>query len=119
MKDVSAAKREPLFVQKLQLCTGVYHFEDPTDDQRGKDEKRQALMELLDFINTTAGEKMLTEPMYSSIMQMVSANVCRALPPQTDDFDPEEDEPVLEPAWPHLQLVYEFFLRFVVSTEVN
>jgi hypothetical protein len=27
------------------------------------------------------------------------------------EFDPEEDEPTLEAAWPHLQLVYEFFLR--------
>jgi serine/threonine-protein phosphatase 2A regulatory subunit B' len=26
---------------------------------------------------------------------------------------------VLEPSWPHLQVVYEFFLRFVVSSEVN
>lgn len=32
-------------------------------------------------------------------------------------FDPEEDEPMLEPAWPHLQVVYEFFLRFVESSE--
>jgi serine/threonine-protein phosphatase 2A regulatory subunit B' len=38
---------------------------------------------------------------------------------QTEDFDPEEDEPVLEPSWPHLQVVYEFLLRFVVSSEVN
>ena len=27
----------------------------------------------------------------------------------------QEDEPILEPAWPHLHIVYEFFLRFVVS----
>ena len=26
---------------------------------------------------------------------------------------------MLEPAWPHLQVVYEFFLRFIVSSEVN
>lgn len=43
----------------------------------------------------------------------------RALAQQTDDFDPEEDEPVMEVAWPHLQVVYEFFLRFIVSAEVN
>ncbi|CAN0450628.1 unnamed protein product, partial [Hapterophycus canaliculatus] len=47
---------------------------------------------------------MLTESLYPCIMQMVSANVCRALPPATDDFDPEEDEPVLELSWPHLQV---------------
>ena len=47
---------------------------------------------------------MLTESLYPCIMKMVSANVCRALPPPTDDFDPEEDEPVLESSWPHLQV---------------
>lgn len=47
---------------------------------------------------------MLTESLYPCIMKMVSANVCRALPPATDDFDPEEDEPVLELSWPHLQV---------------
>lgn len=52
-------------------------------------------------------------------MTCVSVNICRALPPQTEDFDPEEDDPVLEPSWPHLQVVYEFFLRFIVSSEVS
>jgi serine/threonine-protein phosphatase 2A regulatory subunit B' len=52
-------------------------------------------------------------------MDCVRKNICRPLPPRTEGFDPEEDEPVLEPSWPHLQVVYEFFLRFVVSAEVN
>ena len=34
-------------------------------------------------------------------------------------YDPEDDEPTLEGAWPHLQIVYEFFLRFVVSNDVD
>jgi len=34
-------------------------------------------------------------------------------------FDPEEDEPVMEAAWPHLQVVYEFFLRFIESQDLN
>lgn len=47
----------------------------------------------------------------------MSANIFRPLPARSKDtpFDPEEDEPILEPAWPHLHIVYEFFLRFVVS----
>ncbi len=52
-------------------------------------------------------------------MTMVTANVCCALPPTTDDFDPKESESVLKPAWPHLQVVYKFLIRFIVSTEVN
>lgn len=39
--------------------------------------------------------------------------------PTGDAYDPEEDEPVLELAWPHLQIVYEFFLRFVESPDFN
>ena len=48
-------------------------------------------------------------------------NAFRALPPSTnpsgEQFDPEEDEPTLEPSWPHLQIVYEFFLRFLESQD--
>lgn len=46
-----------------------------------------------------------------------AVNLFRTLPPSSNpngaEFDPEEDEPTLEAAWPHLQLVYEFFLRWV------
>lgn len=52
-----------------------------------------------------------------------ASNLFRSIPPQVnptgDAFDPEEDEPVLELAWPHLQIVYEFFLRFVESPDFN
>ena len=52
---------------------------------------------------------------------MFSINLFRTLPPSTNpngaEFDPEEDEPTLEAAWPHLQLVYEFFLRCLESQD--
>lgn len=42
----------------------------------------------------------------------------RTLPPsENPDFDPEEDDPTLEAAWPHLQHVYEFVLRFFESPD--
>ncbi|KAG8126590.1 hypothetical protein E2320_021661, partial [Naja naja] len=48
----------------------------------------------------------------------VSCNIFRTLPPSdSNEFDPEEDEPTLEASWPHLQLVYEFFIRFLESQE--
>ena len=119
LRDAPPNKREELFKLKLQLCGVIFSFDDPTSDKRGKDMKRQTLLELVDYVNTPAGQKIFTESVMSDLMAMVSANVCRALPPATDDFDPEEDEPVLEPAWPHLQVAYEFFLRFIVSSEVN
>lgn len=46
-------------------------------------------------------------------------NVFRTLPPSSNpngfEYDPEEDEPSLEASWPHLQLVYELFLRWLES----
>ena len=50
-------------------------------------------------------------------------NLFRSIPPPVnpsgDIYDPEEDEPILELAWPHLQVVYEFFLRFIESQDFN
>jgi len=119
LRDTPPNKREEIFVKKLQLCSFIFQFDDPTSDKRGKDIKRQTLLELVDYVNTPSGQKIFTEGVMSDLMTMVCSNICRALPPATDDFDPEEDEPVLEPTWPHLQVTYEFFLRFVVSSEVN
>lgn len=48
-------------------------------------------------------------------------NLFRTLPPSTRangaEFDPEEDEPILELTWPHLHFVYELFLRFLESPD--
>ena len=48
-----------------------------------------------------------TEAVFEDIVHMLAANLFRALPPSshdTDNYDPEEEEPTLEPAWPHLQV---------------
>ena len=50
-----------------------------------------------------------------------ACNVFRTLAPPSNpvgaEYDPEEDEPALDAAWPHLQLVYEVFLRFLESPD--
>ena len=53
---------------------------------------------------------------------MVSANLFRILPPlgsasSADETGAEDEEPILEATWPHTQIVYEFFLRFLESLE--
>jgi serine/threonine-protein phosphatase 2A regulatory subunit B' len=39
---------------------------------------------------------------------MLNANLFRALPPSKggdqENYDPDEEEPSLEPTWPHLQV---------------
>ena len=56
-------------------------------------------------------------------MHTLGSNLFRTLPPPSNpsgaEFDPEEDEPSLEAAWPHLQIVYELFLRFIESPDFS
>jgi hypothetical protein len=59
----------------------------------------------LDYANSGQGK--FTEAVSEDIVFMLAQNLFRTLPPSrshdADNFDPEEEEPLLEPAWPHLQ----------------
>ncbi|GCC33479.1 serine/threonine-protein phosphatase 2A 56 kDa regulatory subunit epsilon isoform [Chiloscyllium punctatum] len=116
MKDVSTTEKALLFQKKLHQCCVVFDFMDSLSDLKMKEYKRSTLSELVDYV--AVGRGILTEQTYPEVVKMVSFNIFRTLPPsESSEFDPEEDEPVLEAAWPHLQLVYEFFIRFLESQE--
>jgi serine/threonine-protein phosphatase 2A regulatory subunit B' len=120
LKDASVANREELFIQKLRQCCVIFDFNlDPLSDLKYKEVKRAAITELVEFMTSQRG--VITELIYPEAVAMFSQNAFRALPPSTNpsgaEFDPEEDEPTLESSWPHLQLVYEFFLRFLESQD--
>ncbi|XP_017793665.1 PREDICTED: serine/threonine-protein phosphatase 2A 56 kDa regulatory subunit epsilon isoform [Habropoda laboriosa] len=116
LKDVTPSEQEELFTRKLRQCCMTFDFMDPMADLKGKEIKRSTLNELVEYIST--GRGVLTEHVYPEIIKMISANLFRTLPPsENPDFDPEEDDPTLEASWPHLQLVYEFFLRFLESSD--
>lgn len=119
LKEVPVSERQALFQQKLRGCSIVYSFQNENDhrDDFAKQVKRQTLLELVDYVSSSKGA--FNEAVLSDLVNMVSANLFRALPPKDPMSDPEEDEPLLEPSWPHLQVVYEFLLRFAVSNEVN
>ncbi|XP_064621294.1 serine/threonine-protein phosphatase 2A 56 kDa regulatory subunit epsilon isoform-like isoform X2 [Lineus longissimus] len=120
LKDTAPAEQQELFIRKLQQCCVVFDFMDPVSDLKSKEIKRACLNELVDYITATKG--VLQEPLYPEIVKLIACNIFRTLPPSDNpDFDPEEDDPTLEAAWPHLQvsnkIVYEFFLRFLESLE--
>jgi serine/threonine-protein phosphatase 2A regulatory subunit B' len=163
-RDAAPAGRQDLFLKKLRLCTFTFDFTDPNADVREKEMKREALMDLVDYVNSGSGK--FTEavrfrriagtarrgahslPLFSllraapvphartrlcftpppqaspEIAAMLSANLLRALPPtrhplSQESYDLDEEEPNLEPAWPHLQVAYEFLLRYVVSSDTD
>lgn len=119
---------------------------DPVSDLKGKEIKRAALNDLSTYITHGRGvltEAVYPEIIRMVCIHLahlpwntkknhipirlanacfpsvqISLNLFRTLPPsENPDFDPEEDDPTLEASWPHLQLVYEVFLRFLESQD--
>src|SRR3984885_6102794 len=119
--EVPPNRRQDLFMQKIDQCNIIFDFNDASGDMKSKEIKRLALHELLDYVANN--RQVITEAMYPRVVDMFSKNLFRPIPPpmnpQGEAFDPEEDEPVLEVAWPHIQVVYEFFLRFIESQDFN
>ncbi|KAK7043605.1 Hsp70 chaperone [Paramarasmius palmivorus] len=119
--ETPPAERPQLFLKKLHQCRVLFDFNDASSELKGKQIKAQTLHEMLEYITTQRG--VITDNVYPEVVNMFATNLFRSIPPPVnptgDAFDPEEDEPVLELAWPHLQIVYEFFLRFVESPDFN
>ncbi|KAJ6802532.1 serine/threonine protein phosphatase 2A 57 kDa regulatory subunit B' iota isoform [Iris pallida] len=120
-KDVSVQERPNLFISKLNLCSVVYDFSDPNKNSAEKDVKRQTLINLIEFISSDASR--FTEPMISASCKMLAANLFRVFPPNyrssSGGGETEEEEPTFDPAWSHLQLVYDFLLKFVASSSLD
>eukprot|EP01083_Nonionella_stella_P192214 710724_1 len=103
------------FIKKLKLCCVIFDF-TVTDVQyvKAKEMKTTYLSELVESIH------LLSMDGVPVIFEMIGTNLFRSLPPPVyEDFDPEEDEPNFDPSWPHLQFVYEFFHRFVMTADVK
>lgn len=119
--DVPVTERGDLFLKKVEQCKIIFDFNDPASDIEAKEIKQYTLGELLEFVSTNHFS--ITESMYSSVVDMFAKNLFRPIPPPVnpvgDIFDPDEDEPINEVAWPHMSLVYEFFLRFIESADFN
>jgi len=119
LRDEIAADRPELFRQKLQACCIIYDF-TVESNLKSKESKRQTLLEMVEFVNSSRAA--FQDSLIPEIVKMVGCNIFRALPLKDRSFvclGDDEEEPMLEKAWPHLQIVYEFFLRFVVSNEID
>ncbi|KAJ7970463.1 Serine/threonine protein phosphatase 2A regulatory subunit [Quillaja saponaria] len=123
LREVAVSDRPSIFLRKIQVCCFLCDFSDTLKYVREKEIKRQTLYELVDDIQS--GSFKFSEVMQEELIRMVSVNIFRCLPPAshentgTETVDPEDDDLCLEPSWPHLQLVYELLLRYIVSSETD
>ncbi|KAF5179917.1 Serine/threonine protein phosphatase 2A regulatory subunit [Thalictrum thalictroides] len=120
-KDVPNPEKQNLFVSKLNLCCVVFDFSDPNKNTLEKDLKRQTLIELVDFI--ASGSARFTEPVIAGICKMSAVNLFRIFPPNyrssLNGGEADDDEPMFDPAWTHLQIVYDLLLRFISSGSLD
>ncbi|XP_010244149.1 PREDICTED: serine/threonine protein phosphatase 2A 59 kDa regulatory subunit B' gamma isoform-like [Nelumbo nucifera] len=122
-RDVPSSEKQNLFIRKLNMCCTLFDFTDPSKNLKEKDIKRQTLLELVDYIASVTSK--FNEISMQEITKMVAANLFRTFPSSNHEnklpetYDLEEEEPTTEPGWPHLQIVYEFLLRFVASSETD
>eukprot|EP01084_Bolivina_argentea_P001888 3500_1 len=113
-------EKRRLFIRKLRLCSYTFDFnkEAQKREAEAREMKRRMLVELIDHLSSS--KIWVSEESLKGILHMISHNLFRPLPPSLyKDFDPDEDEPTHDPAWVHLQFVYEFLLRFIVSNNTD
>ncbi|XP_028779340.1 serine/threonine protein phosphatase 2A 57 kDa regulatory subunit B' kappa isoform-like [Neltuma alba] len=120
-KDVPNAEKMNLFVSKLSLCCVTFDFTDPVKNTVEKDVKRKTLLELVDFVDS--GSMKFSEHAIFAMCKMCAINLFRVFPPnyrsngkRSAGGENDDDEPMFDPAWPHLQIVYDLLLKFITSS---
>jgi serine/threonine-protein phosphatase 2A regulatory subunit B' len=110
---------------KLKACRDhIADFSDPKKDVDLKEFKKECLIECIDLLDhADAPDYIMNEQILNESMKTISANLFRTFANKnrgkTSSIEAEEDEPNLEEAWPHLQLVYELLLKFIMSVHMT
>ncbi|GJN15162.1 hypothetical protein PR202_gb02055 [Eleusine coracana subsp. coracana] len=121
-KDVPNSEKQSLFVSKLSLCCVVFDFSDPNKSSAEKDIKRQTLLDLIEYVESTNSR--FSEAVVAACSRMCAINLFREFPPRcrsgsSGGGEGDEDEPMFDPSWCHLQLVYELLLKFIGSSSLD
>jgi len=118
--------KSDLIVEKCSLCHTRCDYSDVRKDYALKEAKRKTLLDLVDTLDNSNGkiEPFLNYDELNALFLMIDANLLRALKVSPIEasaslFDPEEEEPYVEPAWPELQIIYEMFRKIVVSPNID
>ena len=99
----------------LLTCQKVYDYKDESKDVKGKTERLNSINELQMLLSDQKAVNTLIIPHLDDVMHMVEKNIFRPLPNVRKgnvayaETGVEQEEEI-DPAWPHLQGIYEFFL---------
>lgn len=119
-----AYRRRALLLRKLRLCAVVFDGPNPMSGSEARDLKRVALLELVDFVDM-ARTAFQDARVLEDTITMIRLNLFRSLPPPqagksaaAGDGD-DEEEPFMDPQWPHLAITYELLLHLVSTDNID
>jgi len=110
--DVTPEERIELFKKKVQLASFVLDFSRPNSQLREKEIKKQEILDLTSWI-CVSGLALTLPELYQPIFLMLQINLLRSLPSKLS-YD-EDENMLLDAAWSHTDLVYQFFLACLRS----
>ncbi|VDL16669.1 unnamed protein product [Hymenolepis diminuta] len=131
-RDTPEEEHPQLLIDKLNFCCTVYDFTlyDPSK-LPGKKAKTATLKEISAYLFESPAPSITSEEeVYAACTHLFATNIFRPLPPPSvsslvsaghpyEPPDSADEEDTLEPAWPHLELVYEIFLRFLSLLDIK
>ena len=116
-----------LFVKKIQICSMTYDYYDDQKDIKAKSERLEAIQDLKELLNDSQIMSLHFLPNLELIYEMIQKNLFRPLIPikksgeklGLSETGVEDEEVTTDPAWPHLQGIYEIFLNIEIHELVD
>lgn len=122
--SVSGNHNKEVFLKKLQICSQVLDFNDESRNVAEKKDRLKILQELSETIASPQQMTNLIIPSLEAVINMIKRNIFRPLPIVkkqgiAGETGMDDDEVIVDPSWPHLQPVYEFFLQLIINESVD
>lgn len=120
LSSVTEDKFDDMLRQKLQQCRIICNFTKEFADLKSKTMKQTYLQEILDHISQPRFYRLMEPETIQALFAMIKSNIIRSLPPIPDlakvpMIGDDINDTIYESAWPHLELVYQIFQRFLES----
>jgi len=113
------------YKENLITCAKVYNFA-PTEPSAEREQKTKILQELLDALDSGIQNEIFSHDIISLSFDMIRNNLFRPFhfivkpsSATTTIYEAEDEETMLEASWPHLILVYQFFLRLIIFPQFD
>ena len=109
-----------LFLNLIQISSVAYDYSSKSKDIKAKADRLTALHDLNEFLKDPQSVSTYVPPHLDLVFKMIKKNIFRPLPMlynSADEIGPLEPgevfSDIIDPAWPYLQGVYEFFLELI------